>query len=173
MAFSTLVIEHSDSAAILTSKLGLSGNDVKGKAVAIAGYIKSLPAGVMSADLDLRVGAVKATGSITSTGAASNNETMVVCGVTFTAKSSGATGNQFNVSGTVATQATNIATAINASADVNIYVSASAALGVVTLTALQPGVYGNAFSLTESMSNVTVSAFSGGSDGTLYAIDLS
>lgn len=111
------------------------------------------------------VGAVAATATMTSTGTASNNETCVICGVTFTAKTSGATGNQFNISGTVATQATNIATAVNASTDLTGICTATSALGVVTFTASVPGKIGNGLTLTEGLSNVTISSFTTGAVG--------
>jgi len=134
-------------------------------------YIGALSGGNEMASLAFKVGAVQATGLITSTGAATADETITVCNVVFTAKASGATGNQFNLSGTVATQATNIATAINASADLTGIVTASALLGVVTLTAVVPGLIGNGLALSESMTNVAVTAFANGADGTAYTLD--
>jgi hypothetical protein len=44
-----------------------------------------------------------------------NNETVAICGVTFTAKTSGATGNQFNIGGSKSATMDNLAAAINAS----------------------------------------------------------
>lgn len=43
-----------------------------------------------------------------------NNETVAICGVTFTAKTSGAAGNQFNIGGSINITMDNLATAINA-----------------------------------------------------------
>jgi phage tail sheath gpL-like len=111
--------------------------------------------------------AVAATATITSTGTATNAETMSLCNVTLTAKTSGAVAadGEFDISGTVATQATNIAAAINAATGLKGLVTASAALGVVTVTAQVPGVLGNAFQMSESLSNVTVTQFTGGTGG--------
>jgi phage tail sheath gpL-like len=111
--------------------------------------------------------AVAATATITSTGTATNAETMSLCNVTLTAKTSGAVAadGEFDISGTVATQATNIAAAINGCTDLKGLVTASAALGVVTVTAQVPGVLGNAFQMSESLSNVTVTQFTGGTGG--------
>ncbi len=137
-------------------------------------YLTGLIGGTLQgAYLGFAVGAIQAVGTITqtSTGAA-NDETLTVCGVTFTAKTSGATGNQWNRNNTVATSATNLAAAINASADTNIYVTATSALGVVTVTMIQPGVLGNVPTITESCSNTSCVSFAGGTEGTVYNIDL-
>ncbi len=119
-----------------------------------------------------KVGAIQATGAITSTGAATAAETLTVCNVVFTARASGASGNEFNLSATVGTQATNIATAINASADLTGIVTASAALGVVTVTSVVPGLIGNGLALSDAMTNVACTAFASGTDGTAYTISL-
>ena len=50
-----------------------------------------------------------------------------------------------------------VAAAINANATVNKFVFATSALGVVTLTALQPGVASNRFTLVASGTGVTAS----------------
>jgi len=143
--------------------------------VQLENLMGGLAGGNRQALLGCSIGAIQATGTLTqtSTGAA-NDETMTIAGVTFTAKTSGATGNQFNRNDSVTISATNLAAAINDSADVNIYVSASSAAGVVTFTALQPGVLGNLILLTESMANTTVSAaaLASGSEGTVTSLDL-
>lgn len=109
-------------------------------------------------------GPIAATATITSTGAASNNETMLLLNQTLTAKTSGAVAanGEFNVSGTVGTQATNIAAAINALPALSGLVTATAALGVVTVTSTAPGTIGNGLQISESLTNVTVAAFAGG-----------
>lgn len=53
--------------------------------------------------------------SVVLVGQPAATETLVVMGVTFTARTSGATGNEFNIGGTLAITCDNIATAINAS----------------------------------------------------------
>jgi hypothetical protein len=111
-------------------------------------------------------GPVAATATITSTGSASNSETALVCNQTLTAKTSGAVAanGEFNISGTVGTQAANIAAAINAVVALQNQVSATAALGVVTITAKVPGTIGNGLQISESLTNVTATAFAGGID---------
>lgn len=117
-------------------------------------------------------GPVAATATITSTGSASNNETMLVANQTLTAKTSGAVAanGEFNISGTVGTQAANIAAAINAVAALQKTVTATAALGVVTVTAVVPGTTGNGIQISESLTNVTATAFAGGTDAVVVTL---
>lgn len=114
-----------------------------------------------------KIGTVNATGTLTMTGAATAAQTLTIANITFTAETSGATGNQYNLSSTVAIQAANIAAAVNGSANLANLVTATAALGVVTLTAFTGGVEGNGLQLSAgNTSNMTAGAFAGGSNGT-------
>jgi phage tail sheath gpL-like len=97
----------------------------------------------------------------------------VIANVTFTAKTSGATGNQFNISTTPAPQATNMAAAINASASLAGIVTAEANGAVVTIYAELPGNMGNGLQISENLSNVALSSFAtedDGDDGTEYEL---
>lgn len=136
-------------------------------------YFAMLQGGLQSTtSLKVLVGAVQAAGTFTfsSTGPA-NDETCIVAGVTFTAKTSGATGNQFNISATPATVASNFAAAVNASSSLSGIVTASALLGVVTLTAVVPGLVGNGlYCSAGTLSNTVVVTPAGGSDGTEYSL---
>lgn len=129
---------------------------------------------IPGASLAFKVGSVQASGTLTvAAGGSANNETCSICNVTFTAKTSGATGNQFNISATAATQAANMVTAINASSDLSGKVTASSVGGVVTITSVVPGLMGNGLQLSAgTLANVTLAAFSGGTDGTSYTLDL-
>lgn len=141
--------------------------------VNFANYINGLAGGAMiGADLFFKVGAVKASGTITTASTGSTaTQTMTIAGVTLTAVASGATNNQFNVSTTPGTQATNIAAAINASTTLAGRVTATAALGVVTVTAEVPGLIGNGLVMANvNLANVTVVNFANGLDGTAYSI---
>lgn len=143
-------------------------------AINLANYLRSLAGRVRVADVLVYVGAVQATSTITvsSTGSTAA-QTINICGVTFTARASGATGNEFNVSTTPATQATNMAAAINASSNLTGICTASSLLGVVTLTAAKPGVMGNGLvCLNVDLSNVVVVDFANGTNGTTYDLDL-
>lgn len=160
-------------------------NDFKGQCSLVQGqlpalnnfidYLGGLSGGnVNGATLAFQVGAVKAAGTLTvAAGGSANNETCTICNVTFTAKTSGATGNQFNISATAATQAASMVTAINASASLAGMVTATAALGVVTITAIVPGLVGNAIQLSAgNLANVTLGAMASGADGTAYTLNL-
>lgn len=137
------------------------------------GYIGGLLGGAIpGASLAFKVGAVQATATITSTGAATANQTMTLCNVTLTAVAADPGQNEFVVSGTVGTQAANIAAMINASDDLAGLVTAEAALGVVTVTSVVPGLLGNGLQIADvDLANVAVAAFSGGTDGTSYTLD--
>lgn len=117
-------------------------------------------------------GPIAATATLTSTGAASNGDTGLVANQTLTAKTSGAVAanGEFNLSATVGTQAANIAAAINAVPALKNVVSATAAAGVVTITSLVPGTYGNGLQISSSLTNVTAAAFSGGKDSTVVTL---
>lgn len=128
-------------------------------------YFAGILGGQYRATIIASIGTVQASATMTSTGSASAGETFSLCNVTFTARASGATGNEFNVSGTVATQAANIAAAINASSNLTGKVTATAALGVVTITAVVPGLSGNGLQFSESLTNVTITQFTGGTAG--------
>lgn len=100
----------------------------------------------------------QASGTVTAAVAIAGN-TVTINGVVFTGVASGAVGNQFNIGGTDAITATNIAAAINASvtAGVQGVVTAAAVGTVVTITAVQPGLTGNAISLASSGATLAVS----------------
>lgn len=102
-----------------------------------------------------------ATATFASTGP-TNGETCTVANITFTAETSGATGNQFNISATPATVAANFAAAINGSSDLKGIVTATSALGVVTLTSVVPGLIGNGIQFDAgNLANTTFVAFGG------------
>lgn len=105
--------------------------------------------------------AVSASTTGTFTGDPVANDTVTVNGVAFTAKSSGATGNQYNfTAGSVTATAAALAAAINASTTAGIIntVGATSALGVVTFFSIVPGPVGLNIPITESTSNFTVAA---------------
>ena len=99
---------------------------------------------------------VRAVGTITLSGLPSNNETMVIGAQTITAKSSGATGLQFNIGADAAATAVNIAALINTNATLNSFISAVASGSTVLVSSVVPGLVGNQIPWSESMTNVAV-----------------
>lgn len=170
MALQLLTISSGESKAEIESFINLEqGSDAALQSY--ANYFPSILGGIQRATIYAKVGAIQAAATLTSTGAAVAAETFTLANVVFTARASGATGNEFNVSGTVGTQAANIAAAINASSDLTGIVTATSALGVTTITAVVPGVMTNGLQISEGLTNVALAAFSGGSDGDTLTID--
>jgi hypothetical protein len=125
--------------------------------------------------MEVNVGIVQATGSITSTGTASNGQTMKLANQTLTAVTSNADpeAGEFNISATVANQAASIALAINSMPELAGIVTAEANAGVVTVTAVLPGLMGNGIECADvNLANVTVAGMSGGTNGTEHSLDL-
>ena len=172
MSLTRIILDSDLSAAGLNSILNLEPGQLPALNNLI-NYLGGVSGGNYMANLAIKVGAVQATGTLTvsSTGS-TNGQQMSVCNVLFTAVTSGATGNQFNISTTPATQAANMAAAINASANLTGKVTAVAVGGVVTITAVTPGLMGNGLNLDEgSLSNVAKGVFAGGTDGTAYDLN--
>lgn len=110
----------------------------------IKDYFKSIVSGIHPAAVQTKVNLAYATGTITFSSLAAA-DTFTVAGTVFTAKTSGATGPlQFNLGADDTAAAANAVVAINTHATVLQIVSATSALGVVTLTAYLPGTIGNA-----------------------------
>lgn len=104
---------------------------------------------------------------MTLTGLPSAAETFVINGVTFTARASGATGNEFNIGADASLTAAAIVAAWNLSATPGATViTASNVAGAVTFTSDVRGSFANAFTSVESMSNTTIASatFTGGTD---------
>jgi hypothetical protein len=168
-SFVKILLSVPDSAVTMNEVLNLNSLGYSG--FALEKLMSDVVNGCQLAYAKVSTGAIQATATITSTGSATNGETALVCNTTLTAKTSGAdpTAGEFDISATVATQAANIALAINSVAALSGIVTATSALGVVTITAVQPGLTGNGLQISEGLTNVTKTAFSGGLDGTQVA----
>jgi len=173
MSKQLIEIDTSLSAAGFKSVCDLAPGQLE-SIISLENYFAALAGGNQSAQVTVKVGTVQATATIVSTGTAANNETMRLCNVVLTAKTSGAVpaSGEFNISATPATQAANIALAINSVVALQSYVTALASSGTVTVTSKIPGTIGNALECIDvNLANVAVNAFSGGSDGTTYVIN--
>jgi phage tail sheath gpL-like len=137
-------------------------------------YVVALEGGNQMADVSAKVGAVQATATVTMTGTAANNETMKLCNETLTAKTSGADpeAGEFNISATPNTQADSLVLAINSMPELaGLVTAARTGTGVVTITAVIPGVMGNGLECADvNLANTAVVGFADGSDGTEYSL---
>jgi hypothetical protein len=115
-------------------------------------------------------GGVKATATVTfSVAAPVNNDAVTVNGVAFTFKTTPTGPNDMAVPASINAAATALAAAINdTDSGISSLVVATAALGVVTLTAAAVGTYANAYTLTKTGTNIAVSGatFASGADAT-------
>lgn len=123
--------------------------------------------------------AAMATLVLALTGQPTAGQAITVAGVTFTAVASGATGNQFNIGASAAATATNLAAAINAStpnavkpvgvinatAPLRNVVNACVSGSTVTVYTRCSGADWNSVTETSTLSNCTVTQWSGGTDG--------
>lgn len=183
MAISYLAIQH-DTAYTAQGVYDLvypQGREsgVNGKRRFINNLIKyagGLASGAYNAALNATV--VQATAAVFASSTATithanltDGDTITVGGVVFTAKASGATGDQFNIGADATADAAALVAAFNASTTNNIaqFVTASNVAGVVTFTARLPGAIGNIITLaTNDATAFTLSAATlvGGSTGT-------
>lgn len=173
MSFVKLLMAVPDSSTTMSHELQINVPANQFDVEALDKLIGSMIDGAQLSYTKLSTGSIQATATITSTGSAVNNETMLLANVTLTAKTSGAVAanGEFNISGTVATQAANIAAAINAVPGLSGICQATSTLGVVTVTAVQPGKSGNGLQISEALTNVTVTQFASGSDGSQVAVN--
>jgi phage tail sheath gpL-like len=153
-------------AAVDAAPLGFAGS------ANMINYLQAVIGGEAQAELKLAVGSVKAAGAVVFTGLPTAAETVTIANVVFTARASGATGNEFNIGASATATATNLKNAINASSSLTGIVVATSSVGTVTLTAAVSGKNGNAIQLSEALTNATVTQFTGGTNGTLYTLNL-
>lgn len=114
-------------------------------------------------------GGVQSTGTITFSNAPSNNDTVTVNGVVFTAKTSPSGAYQFALGSDGATAATNLIAKLVAATDAAVQLAGyTRAAGVITVTYGTVGTAGDAFTLAKSGSNIAVSGanLTGGNAGT-------
>ena len=133
----------------------------------IMNLFRGIAGGVRQAQIDILAGATQASGTLSLVSVAATN-TCVVGLETYTAVSSGATGQQFNVGASDSATAANLAAAINADAAQQGVVVASVNGHVVTVTSLAAGKVGNTIILTGS-TNITASGshLASGANGTV------
>jgi len=146
MASYTNILLTSDNA--LTP--AMTGTDARDKANNLKNAISAMASGVKNGSMIVHVDGVRASGTITITYSKIAADDTVKIGVTtFTCKASGANlTTQFNKVTDATATAASLVTAINANTTTSTYLTATSALGVVTLTCKQPGLIGNAVGIT-------------------------
>lgn len=166
MAKSVMILTHGESSLTFRSLMDFNANNREENVRNLISYLQGVRGGAYdNLTVEARMGETAATATLTFTGAPTATETFTVNGVSFEAVASGATGNQFNIGGSVTATAANVVTAVNASSSAGVAnVTASSSAGVVTFTCDVPGTVGNGFTLSEALTNATVSGanFSGG-----------
>lgn len=174
MAFLKLQLALDETTGQIDELLNLNTSAYKASLIRIINLLQMIEAGSRPCLLKTHRAPVRASATLTFTGAPSAAETFTLNGVTFTARASGAVANEFNIGGTVTLTAAAVAAAINASVTAKVanYVTATSAAGVVTITAVEPGLAANLFVLSESLSNATRVDFASGSDGTEVILQL-
>jgi hypothetical protein len=166
--FLKLQLSVDETTGQINELLQLDTTSYQGSLSRLIEYFEQLRSRARNAYMKTHRAAVRAVATLTLTGLPTAADTFTLNGVTFTARASGAVANEFNIGADATATAAAIAAAINASvtAKVSGYVTATSALGVVTITLVEPGLVGNLASLSESMNNTTRVDFAGGSDGT-------
>jgi hypothetical protein len=132
----------------------------------LRGFLSSAYSGTITIWADASATAATATATLASV---ANNDTLTIGNVTFTAKTSGPTGNQWLVGVSDTADAAAFCVVINAHAVLSKYLVATSALGVVTLTAIGKGLGDIANLIALSSSNGTrlaVVAFASGAEDT-------
>ena len=152
-----------------------ASTDPRGECEALSGLFRDLASGSINGSVIAQknaAAAVKASGTITLVYAKlAAADTVTIAGITITCVTgTPADFTEFKKVTDLATTAANLAAAINGLATLNIYCSATAAAGVVTVTLHQPGIIGNVVTLAKSAADpdgiaVSAAAFAGGVGG--------
>lgn len=170
----TITITHGKEVIqTVKDKLLKPASKPKEEAHSLRNFFNALSGSDRDAKLAVQVNsgdAVAASGTITFSSIA-NNDTVTVGTVTFTAKTSGASGaTQFNIGGSDTNAGTNFAAAVNAHSTLSPYVSASAASGVTTITSLISGDVGNNIPIAISAhGSVSAATLASGANATTYS----
>jgi phage tail sheath gpL-like len=176
MSITNIVVTTVDTAAMVLDQLNPQGGSSSSDSLQnLSRYFQGLGDGAFYyTTVAEAVGAIQAVGTLTvsSTGPTAGQVGTVV-NQNLTAEASGAnpTLGQFNVNASPTVVAAGMALAINSTPSMNVMVTATSALGVVTITAKHAGFTGNGLELSAgNLSNVVASGFSGGTAGTAVTL---
>ena len=169
MASSLVITINSADVQAQLNRLVRSNTDARKECEVLKHYFSRLESGHASANFSVQSSSATAVaahqtvtfGTFSSLAA---GDTVVVGGITLTCQTSAVTlgdATYRKVTDSPATAAS-LAAQINALATLNIYVTASVASNVVTITANQKGVLGNLITLTTDKTGATVAPVAGG-----------
>jgi phage tail sheath gpL-like len=168
MSTLAIVVNAEETQAYLQQTLKKTAGEPKEEAIALAGYLKELATGLKSGSVDVQTGAgnpVAASGTFTLA-SVPVDDTVIIGGVTLTAKAAPANENQFSQAGTNTEDAASLAAVINAHSVLGLSFSATSAAAVVTVTAKTKGTVGNHIPIAETGTSITASgAFLAGGTG--------
>lgn len=172
MSKNVLVIDTDLSGVSFADNCQLNSGRLGGL-IGLSNLLRGSAGGTYDTSVEVLTGAAAADGYMrVATGGSTAAQACTICNVTLTGRAADPAANEFVVSATAATQATNMANAINASASFAGKITAQASGGDVLLFAVVPGAAGNGLQLSAgNLSNVTVpKPFAGGTDGTTYSL---
>lgn len=161
--------------AQMNAKYLLSSTNARNECVALSALFKRIADGLTPASFDVQYSPnapVKATNTLTLTFASiANLDTCVIAGTTLTCVTGTPSGfTQFKKLTDATVTAANLVAAITGNTTLNKIVSATSVAGVVTITALIPGVLGNQMPLVGSTGIVAGTAlFASGAGGAATA----
>ncbi len=138
------------SAATLKGRLRLNPSGFVPSVIErIGSYFSAIAGGIHTGRLTIATGAVSASGTVTFSSIVAT-DTVTIGATVFTGSDSSSGTAQFRTGGTDTTAAASLAAVINANTTTNKMVTATSALGVVTVTAQVPGLIGNFFPIAIS-----------------------
>jgi phage tail sheath gpL-like len=150
-----LTVQTEDTTAKVNQDVILGANQGRTAIRQIIDLLKSSAGIQKQASLLVSTGE-KASGTFTLV-SVPEDDTVVIGAVTLTAKASPSGENQFSQAGTDTADAASLAAVINAHSVLSKVVTATSALGVVTVTAQAIGLAGNQIAISETGSSITAS----------------
>jgi phage tail sheath gpL-like len=160
MASLVVTIQTKRTQANLQQVLQVGANEKKVGIIVLITYLREIIAGLSRGNVTVQTGSVdpvKASGTATVVSVAAGN-TLTIAGTTLTASATPSGAAQFLSTGSDTVVAAAIAACINANPTLNVLVSATSALGVVTISALESSALGNLITLARVGAPITLSA---------------
>jgi phage tail sheath gpL-like len=173
MSFVKMLLSLPDSAQTTTDLLGVDSTNNVFSENGLRNLVEKFLDGEQLAYAKVSTNPIQSTGTVTFSSFVAD-DTVTINGVVFTGKVSPSTTSEFAIGSSNTECAANFAAKINASALAHIVnvVTAASALAVVTLTAVQPGLAGNQYTLAISAhGSVSAARMASGTDGTEAAVN--